>query len=89
MEMINPEFLAMLVCPTSRLPLRVATPAELEEANAAIASGAVRNRGGNPVAAALTGALVTDDGAWLYPVQEGIPILLAPEAIPGQSPETP
>ena len=36
-----------------------------------------------------TDALATADGAWLYPVQEGIPILLSPEAIPGESAETP
>ena len=88
-EMIAPEFLAMLVCPATRQSLRVAAAAELEVANAAIAAGELRNRGGNQVAEPLTDALATADGAWLYPVQEGIPILLSPEAIPGESAETP
>jgi len=83
--MIDPEFLAMLVCPASRQPLREASEGELAAANAAIARGDLRNRGGNPVAEPLSGALVTVDGAWLYPVQQGIPILLAPEAIPADS----
>ena len=80
--MMDPDFLAMLVCPTSREPLRCASDGELAALNDAIASGGVRNRGGNPVSEALEGALATSDGAWLYPVQGGIPILLAPEAIP-------
>jgi len=80
--MIDPEFLAMLVCPVTRQPLREATAAELSTANDAIGRGQVRNRGGNQVAGALKMALLTDDGAWLYPVQDGIPILLSAEAIP-------
>jgi len=85
--MIDPEFLLMLVCPTSRQPLREASAEELARTIAAIADGAaknraVKNRGGSPVVAALSAGLVTADGAWLYPVQDGIPILLAAEAIP-------
>lgn len=80
--MIDPEFLAMLVCPTTRQPLREATEAELGKVNDAIATGSVRNRGGSPVAGALQAALGTEDGEWLYPIQDGIPILLAAEAVP-------
>ena len=80
--MIDPVFLAMLVCPTSRQPLRGATAPEIEQANAAIAQGSVRNRGGSPVSTSLSDALATPDGAWVYPVQQGIPILLSGEAIP-------
>jgi uncharacterized protein len=79
--MIDPEFLAMLVCPTSRQPLREASESELDRANARILAGSARNRGGTVVAAALTAGLATVDGAWIYPIQEGIPILLASEAI--------
>jgi uncharacterized protein YbaR (Trm112 family) len=33
--------------------------------------------------------LATTDGAWLYPVRLGFPILLASEAIPAADPATP
>jgi len=87
--MIDPEFLAMLVCPTTRQPLREASADELAAANRAIEAGGARNRGGNPVAQRLAAALSTTDGAWLYPVQDAIPILLGPEAIPTGDPHTP
>ena len=79
--MIDPDFLAMLVCPTTRQPLREATDAEIGKVNEAIAQGSVRNRGGNKVADPMRAALGTEDGAWLYPIQDGIPILLAAEAV--------
>lgn len=80
--MIDPEFLAMLVCPTTKQPLREASSDQLARANDAIGDGTVRNRGGNPVAETLTAGLATEDGCWLYPIQDGIPILLAAEALP-------
>ncbi|HEB53537.1 MAG TPA: hypothetical protein ENI87_09825 [bacterium] len=79
--MIDPDFLAMLVCPTSRQPLRCASDEELQRINAVIAAGDARNRAGSPVSEPLAEALATADGAWLYPVRDGIPILLAPEAL--------
>lgn len=79
--MIDPKFLAMLVCPASRQPLREATSVELQALNTAIGQGGVRTRAGTAVSVPCQGALVTKDGAWLYPVQEGIPILLSAEAI--------
>ena len=79
--MIDPDFLAMLVCPTTRQPLREASEAEIGKVNEAIAQGSARNRGGNKVVDPLQAALGTEDGAWLYPIQDGIPILLAAEAV--------
>jgi len=79
--MIDPDFLAMLVCPMTRQPLRAATEDELGRVNEAIAQGSAQNRGGSKVEQPLQAALGTADGGWLYPIQDGIPILLATEAV--------
>lgn len=79
--MIAPNFLAMLVCPATKQPLREATAAELSGLQQAIAAGAAKNRGGAKVGEPCQGALATKDGHWFYPVQDGIPILLSAEAI--------
>jgi uncharacterized protein YbaR (Trm112 family) len=53
----------------------------LKKVNAAIGTGKVANREGEAVADPLREALVTDDGKLLYPVRDGIPVLLEGEAI--------
>jgi len=78
---LDPALLARLVCPSSKRPLREATPAELAAVNARVASGSARTRGGEVVQSPLPSALVVEGGEWIYPVREGIPILLTPEAI--------
>jgi len=79
--MIAPNFLAMLVCPATKQPLREATAAELAGVQAAIGAGTAKNRSGAVVTEPCQGALATKDGQWFYPVQDGIPILLSAEAI--------
>jgi uncharacterized protein YbaR (Trm112 family) len=80
--MIEPGFLRLLVCPSTRESLREATAAELAAVNATITAGTARNRGGAVVTEPVTGGLVPASGAVLYPIQDGIPILLTGEAIP-------
>lgn len=80
--MIDKGFLAMLVCPSSRQPLREATAAEVAQVNAAVQAGHAKNRSGAAVSVAIVAGLVTADGSALYPVLDGIPILLTAEAIP-------
>ena len=79
--MIDSNFLAMLVCPATRQPLRLASAAELETVNRAIASGTAKNRGGSAVTAPWPAALTTADGTWVYPILDDIPILLSSEAV--------
>ncbi len=79
--MIEPGFLRLLVCPSTREPLREATATELAGVNAAIQQGGVHNRGGAAVAEAVAAGLVPKSGGVLYPIQDGIPILLSGEAI--------
>jgi uncharacterized protein YbaR (Trm112 family) len=80
--MLDPELLAILVCPEMKTPVRLADPALLERLNAFIREGRVINGGGKTVTEPLEAGLVRADGRVLYPVREGIPIMLIDEAIP-------
>ena len=80
--MIDEELLSILACPETHQPLAVADAATLERANAAIAAGTQKNAGGEPVSDVLEGGLVREDGRILYPIRDGIPILLVEEGLP-------
>lgn len=80
--MIDPALLAILCCPETRQDLAEAGPERLAALNRDIAAGAVRTRAGEAVAAPLDGLLVRDDGQVGYAVRNGIPVLIAEEAIP-------
>ena len=79
--MLAPDLLAILVCPETRQPLVVADAEALAFANARIATGTVRDASGELVSEPLTEALATTDGRRIYPVRNGIPILLVEEVI--------
>lgn len=79
--MVHPELLEILCCPESHQRVREA-PAELvAEVNRAIRAGMVKNREGAAVAEEIEGGLVREDGAGLYPVRNGIPIMLIGERL--------
>lgn len=79
--MIDQELLEILACPEDKTPVRMAEAAELERLNEAIRAGSVKNRGGEPVTEELEAGLVRQDGKFLYPIREEIPIMLIDEAI--------
>jgi uncharacterized protein YbaR (Trm112 family) len=80
-NMIDKTLLEMLVCPEDRSPLREADAATVERLNGRIEAGSLRNRAGQAVETPLDGGLIRQDGARLYPVRGGIPVLLTDEAI--------
>jgi uncharacterized protein YbaR (Trm112 family) len=49
--------------------------------NGEFESGQLRNRGGEAVAAAIQEGLIREDGKILYPVEDGIPVMLIEESI--------
>ena len=79
--MVEKELLELLACPQSHQALREAAPELLARVNARIARGELANQGGVKLQVALLEALVRADGQVLYPVLDGIPMLLAEEAI--------
>lgn len=79
--MIDKELLALLVCPKDRTSLSVAGDQLITRINRAIAAGRVKNRAGRLVEQAIDGGLLHADNTLLYPILDGVPLLLADEAI--------
>ena len=80
--MIHPELLEILCCPETRQPVREAPATLVESVNRAIREGSFEAPAGGPKAETLHGGLLREDGKFLYPVRNGIPIMLMEERIP-------
>ena len=78
---MDKKLLSILCCPVTHKGLSLARAELLKSVNAAIDAGTLVNRDGAVVPAKLSEALVTDDGKTLYPVNEGIPVLLEGESV--------
>lgn len=75
------KLLDLLVCPATRQPLALLDSRGLQAVNAAIGAGGVVRADGAPQAEPLREALLTRDRKTLYRIDDGIPVLLAEEAI--------
>lgn len=75
------KLLDLLVSPDTRQPLSLLDTKGLEALNRAIGAGTVNNADGNPLAQPLRQALVTRDRKQVFRLDDGIPVLLAEEAI--------
>lgn len=79
--MVNQELLDILVCPETKQTLSLAGTETLARINEAIEAGSLENQGGLRVKECIDEGLVREDGKVLYPVREGIPVMLLDEAI--------
>jgi uncharacterized protein len=73
---------AILVCPSDHTPLSRADERLVARLNRAIAAGRVLNHAGRRLDQPIDGGLVRRDQTFLYPILDGIPVLLLDEAIP-------
>ena len=80
--MLHPDLLKILCCPETRQPLTLADAALIDRLNEQIQRGQLRNRAGRPVTERLDGGLLRQDGKFLYPIREEIPVMLVDQAIP-------
>jgi uncharacterized protein YbaR (Trm112 family) len=78
---MDKHLLAILRCPVTHKPLSLLKKDKLERFNRAIEAGEVTTLEGVALDAPLAEALVTDDGKRLYPIKDGIPVLLESESI--------
>jgi uncharacterized protein len=79
---MSKELLEILACPETKQPLTFAASALLERLNNRIRQGQLTNRRGTSVTELIDGGLVRQDGQYLYPIRDDIPIMLIDEAIP-------
>lgn len=80
--MIDKELLDILACPEDKTPVKLADQELIDEVNRRIGTGELKNRGGQTLEKTIDGGLVREDGAYLYPIEDDIPIMLIDEAIP-------
>ena len=75
------KLLDILCCPTTKQPLALLNGTELSALNSAIAAGAVTRADGSAQSEPVAEGLVTQDRRTAYRIEDGIPVLLADEAL--------
>ena len=78
---MDKKLLEILVCPSTKAPVRMLSKDKLAILNNVIVSADVRRADGTRVDAAIAAALITDDGRTVYVIDDGIPIMLEDQAI--------
>lgn len=79
---LNDELVEILCCPVSKTPVRRMKRDELDRLNQAIAAGRICHADQSAVEQNLEEGLITEDGAVIYAVDGGIPIMLGEKGIP-------
>jgi len=82
--MLEPDFVAILRCVESGSELSLLDGDALHKLNTAITAGKVTTQVGHQLERPLEAALINSDATWAYQVLDGIPVLLAEQAIPYQ-----
>lgn len=78
---ISDELLEILACPETKQPLTLAPADLVRSLNTRISQGQLSNRAGKSVTEPIDGGLVREDGQYLYPIRDDIPIMLIDEAL--------
>ena len=79
--MVDDDLLKLLRCPETHAELLPADESLITRANQQVAAGQLKTIGGHAVTKPLDGGLVRSGGDLLYPIIEGIPVMLHDEAI--------
>ena len=79
--MIDKDLLQILACPETHQALAEAGLELLKRVNDRVAAGQAKNKSGEDVKEPLEAGLVRQDGKIVYPIRDGIPVLLVDEGI--------
>ena len=82
---IDQKLLEIICCPETKQDLKVADEELISRLNELVERKELKNRIKQPVEKKLDGGLIREDGKYLYPIIEEIPILLIDESIPLES----
>ncbi len=80
--MLSQEVMAILCCPDDGSALTLGGESLVAQVNDMIHGRQLRNRAGQLVEHSLDGGLINANANMLYPIIEGIPVLVRDEAIP-------
>ena len=78
---VDPELLAILRCPESLQPVRLAEEPTVQRLLQQARQGALQNLQGSKVPPDFEALLVREDGKRGYLVRDGIPVMLIDEAL--------
>jgi len=78
---MNLRLLEILCCPVSKTPVRLLDKTQLDILNQGIKTGNVQTIDGAVITQPLSQGLITIDGKLVYRIEDGIPVMLADEAI--------
>jgi uncharacterized protein len=79
---MDAALLELICCPQTHQTLAPLTSDKLAEVNRRISLGEINTVNGILVGTPLTAGLVREDGKMIYPISDGIPLLVPEEGIP-------
>jgi len=79
---MTPDLLKILCCPETHQRLEIVADATIADINKQIVARTLHARSGKLVDQAIESGLVREDRKYLYPIRNGIPVLLIDEALP-------
>ena len=80
--MVDIHLLEILCCPESKQGVAIIEQSVVDKINAEIVAGGLKNRGEEEVKEKIDTGLLREDKQYVYPVRDGIPVMIVEEAIP-------
>lgn len=78
---LDKRLLEILCCPETKQPVHLLDAAQLDRVNRAQHAGTLKHLDGSAVEKRLDAGLLTADGRRVYPIDDGIPVMLVDQAI--------